>query len=557
MHQNEGVYASSRASVRTSVVKGGIKAEQHPLRDDHSAMPFLGSICQLGESTSMSFHVSRVGLCRGLCNCSCHYRSRYQTPKFLNQFLGTLFIGYTGLPYWDKTCDQPECSSQFSRTVTAAYTFPQWFLSRTLNIVAAMTHNGQPSLGIRVKNRVKIAESDIFTLARLGDTQGIIEVFNRRRATIDDLVYHSGQTILQVAFELGHIETCKMLIDYGIDTFIMDDRQTSAAMEISKRILQHTDLRRGPEMERAFIGIAAAHSQIWEFSHVHKVVVGISHADLIQTLHDPIYSCQIDSLDCQGRTPLHWAALRGDEVTIKTLLLARAGANVVGEQNRSPLHYAIESGSIRCVELILMAGCSVHRQDIQGHAALHVAAWARDMPEMLETIYLAGAALELKDNTGCTALECAANMNYAENVKFLLSTGADIDCRDSDGSSPLFEAVRYSNYDALQVLLDHKAKLDYSDNLQQTVLHLAAAHASTETVRLLGRVELAGLAGTEIDIMGRTFIDVFVERVNPPAGLAEAMNDIMQNLNVFQRKHSEDDHHDEGEKPFVDAEEFL
>jgi ankyrin repeat protein len=418
-----------------------------------------------------------------------------------------------------------------------------------------MTYSGEPSFGVKVRNRVRLTENSVFTLARVGDISGIMEAFKRREASINDLVYHSGQTILQVALELGHIETCKFLIQMGIDPYVVDDRKHSAAMEISLRILQKTNLRRGPEMETAFTQFAAAHSEIWDFSHVHKVVVGILHADLQQTLHDPVYHAQVNSVDCRGRTPLHWAALRGDEETIKILLLAGAVSDVVSQQNRAPLHYAIVSGSIPCVERLLMTGYSVNRRDIQGHAALHVAAWARDMPAMIETIYLAGAALEAKDNSGCTALECAANMNYARNIEYLLSVGADIECRDSGYDSPLLETVRYGNCEALQVLLDHGARIDYANSLGQTILHLAAAYGNFEVVRRLRRRRLIGLNGLEMDGKGRTAMDVFAERATPPEGLAEALRDLIDHINGIEREH-EDANWDE-EDYFADAVEHL
>jgi ankyrin repeat protein len=177
------------------------------------------------------------------------------------------------------------------------------------------------------------------------------------------------------------------------------------------------------------------------------------------------------------------------------------------------------------------------------------------MPAMIETIYLAGAALEAKDNSGCTALECAANMNYARNIEYLLSVGADIECRDSGYDSPLLETVRYGNCEALQVLLDHGARIDYANSLGQTILHLAAAYGNFEVVRRLRRRRLIGLNGLEMDGKGRTAMDVFAERATPPEGLAEALRDLIDHINGIEREH-EDANWDE-EDYFADAVEHL
>jgi hypothetical protein len=198
------------------------------------------------------------------------------------------------------------------------------------------------------------------------------------------------------------------------------------------------------------------------------------------------------------------------------------------------------------VELFIIAGCSANRRDIQGHAALHVASWARDV---------AGAALEGKDNLGCTALQCAANMNHARNVEYPLSVGADIETRDGNHETPLFETVRYGNCEALQVLLDHGARVDYTNGLGHTVLHIAAAYGNIEAVQPLQRRWLIGLNGVETDWNGRTAMDIFAERVNPPEGLAEALRDLIDNVTSLQR--GQEDASGSDEENFSDAAEYL
>jgi hypothetical protein len=36
--------------------------------------------------------------CTPWCSCSCHRETRLRTPRMLEQFIGSLFIGYSGLP---------------------------------------------------------------------------------------------------------------------------------------------------------------------------------------------------------------------------------------------------------------------------------------------------------------------------------------------------------------------------------------------------------------------------------------------------------------------------
>jgi hypothetical protein len=65
---------------------------------DGSLPTFLQMVRQVGQFSSISFHVNRLARCEGRCDCICHSRSLFTTPKILNKFLGQLFIGYAGLP---------------------------------------------------------------------------------------------------------------------------------------------------------------------------------------------------------------------------------------------------------------------------------------------------------------------------------------------------------------------------------------------------------------------------------------------------------------------------
>ena len=249
--QNGGENSSSLSPPSMNLLEKARKAAQLPLGCDDPEISLCQIIRQMVQFASLTFHVHRAVRCNGSCTCVCHYPSRLQSPRFLDRFFGSLFIGYVGLPVWTRTCDQNGCFNQYSRTLQISYAFPQRLLSRTVDFAATMTYTGDPSFGLIVRNRVRIGENSVFTRARVGDTAGIWEAFNNREASITDLVYGSGQTILQVALELGHIETCQFLMSLGLNPYIIDDRRTSAAMEISLRILQNQNFRRGPEMENA------------------------------------------------------------------------------------------------------------------------------------------------------------------------------------------------------------------------------------------------------------------------------------------------------------------
>ena len=109
-----------------------------------------------------------------------------------------------------------------------------------------MTYAGEPQFGLKIRNRVAITENSILTLARNGNTQGIIELFKKRKACPNDVSSSYGQSVLHVsaeerwscftrwtlisdiyklALELGQTETCRFLLKAGVDPYTIDDNR--------------------------------------------------------------------------------------------------------------------------------------------------------------------------------------------------------------------------------------------------------------------------------------------------------------------------------------------
>ena len=89
------------------------------------------------------------------------------------------------------------------------------------------------------------------------------------------------------------------------------------------------------------------------FTVLHKIVIGLSFQSLEEVL--VLHQDEIDAVDALGRTPLLWAAARGDEKAVATLLSHGAGSNALYIQWTGPVSYAVERGHVICVPLLLEA----------------------------------------------------------------------------------------------------------------------------------------------------------------------------------------------------------
>ena len=84
------------------------------------------------------------------------------------------------------------------------------------------------------------------------------------------------------------------------------------------------------------------------------------------------------------------------------------------------------------------------------------------------------ADVNIRSNTGSTALQRAAAEGHVEIARMLLECHADVNSRTDRGSTPLLFASQFGTPDILQLLLDHNADTDGGVKNGETALHCAA-----------------------------------------------------------------------------------
>ena len=154
----------------------------------------------------------------------------------------------------------------------------------------------------------------------------------------------------------------------------------------------------------------------------------------------------VNAVQGDGVTALHWAATRGDAEMASMLLVAganhRAATRFGGYQ---PLHVAAERGSATVVRALVTAGADANATTARGTTPLMLAAAAGDT-ETLGALLEAGAQANARETErGHTALMFAAAANRLPAVKLLLARGADpaiatkltdLSALSQDGSNP-------------------------------------------------------------------------------------------------------------------------
>ena len=247
-----------------------------------------------------------------------------------------------------------------------------------------------------------------------------------------------------------------------------------------------------------------------KFTRIHKVILQLLPLDLEKELlkHRSI----IDQVDADGRTPLSWAAARGDSKSVEALLRHGASPDAPDRIGQGPLRQAMKAYDPTCAKLLLAYGAKVDQRDNWKQTALQSAMYYPDPVSFAIPLLDAGAQVNVSDSQGHNPLMEAVIGNNADAVKILLEHGADPDRPNFAGYTSLQQGVRCNSHEALAVLLEVEVYHAARDKQKRTVLHWAAEFADLETLGLLRYARLYGVNADDECEDGLTAIDVAEKR---------------------------------------------
>jgi len=197
----------------------------------------------------------------------------------------------------------------------------------------------------------------------------------------------------------------------------------------------------------------------------------------------------VNAVEHDGTTALHWAVHNGNLAQVNALLKARAAVNTRNRYGVAPLWLAATNSSDAIVEALLRAGAdpNITRAD-SGETVLMIAAKSGH-PGVLQRLLAYGAEPNARDDVrGQTALMWAAAEAHPEAARVLVDAGADLEARSSTGISPLMFAIRAGDIPGTLNLLDLGANLKATGPDGTTSMGLAIINAHWElAAKLLDR----------------------------------------------------------------------
>lgn len=213
--------------------------------------------------------------------------------------------------------------------------------------------------------------------------------------------------------------------------------------------------------------------------------------DLKEDIH--LHPEDVNTTDVMGRTPLAWAACRGDDRAIVTLINHGAEVNTIDIQHSGVVGHAADRNYVTCVRLLLEAGADPDIAAAHSHKVgnpLNVAARNASDPLVLKTLLDFGADV---DSGGIDCMTASIHASRRDNASFatmLLEYGANINATSAAGQTPLTTAVAYNSHNVLKMLLDRW--FEYSECPHLTgphLLQIVALYGDIETIQILAKTD--------------------------------------------------------------------
>ena len=70
---------------------------------------------------SLGIRVTQITACPPGCPCTCYLQRRTMSPSLVDRVIGQMFVGYSGLPLLNRTCDTASCQKSQAPSVSFEY----------------------------------------------------------------------------------------------------------------------------------------------------------------------------------------------------------------------------------------------------------------------------------------------------------------------------------------------------------------------------------------------------------------------------------------------------
>ena len=220
-----------------------------------------------------------------------------------------------------------------------------------------------------------------------------------------------------------------------------------------------------------------------EFSHLIPIVKG------------EVKDLDLERKNLDGRSPLHYAVIHGNDLGVKHLKDAGADLECRDDTGFTAFHLAFIHRHPKIIELLRSYGADLQASDNQEctpifHAVKTIAFDFEDpvkQKEYLNRLKMIGIPLnfDVKNVKGQTILHIACQEDKTSFLEKLVAEGAFVDSQDKEGMTPLHLATILDKKEAVEKLVALGARLEVRNIEGYTSFQLALLDRNLEMMKLL------------------------------------------------------------------------
>ncbi|HEX5048220.1 MAG TPA: ankyrin repeat domain-containing protein [Gammaproteobacteria bacterium] len=233
----------------------------------------------------------------------------------------------------------------------------------------------------------------------------------------------------------------------------------------------------------------------WSLVQAEPALVDAAMNGDIKAVRALVKTADVNAIQADGMTALHWAVQHDDADMVDALLVAGADFRLTNRTGVRPLYLATVNGSAAVIGRLLDAGEDANAVlTTEGETVLMLTAQTGN-PAAVKVLLDRGANPNVQQSHGQTALMWAAEQGHTEVVKLLLSRGANAalasvaatkaDRRPAGGLTALLFAVRQGHVETARALLDGGADVNQVAADETSPLLIAVVNGHYELASML------------------------------------------------------------------------
>ncbi|KAL8670936.1 MAG: hypothetical protein Q9168_004551 [Polycauliona sp. 1 TL-2023] len=310
-----------------------------------------------------------------------------------------------------------------------------------------------------------------------------------------DLGFYYPNEPLHLAVGFGYIDMVMFLVSRGADIEARSDERKDSDDIDRGRVPLHTAVQAGKlTMVMCLLSLHAnIEARCKDLRTPLMWAASKGNTDIVRYLLDG--GAGVDQSDNNGKRALHFAALAQRPANLRILVRFTLDIMARDSKDRTALHSAIQdpgSEMIECIDILVANGVDIDAKDCGAATALHRASWSGNSVAA-EHLIKRGASLWTESFIGTPLHHAVGSFLWDEDrvlttINVLLQYGADINSQTSDGMTPLHVASQYSQrgsdsyLEIIQTLCHKGADVSIRDKQSKTALDYTIGNEAATTL---------------------------------------------------------------------------